>query len=84
MRYITKLEVQVKKLRTSNRKLKKENKDFAFFNEEFMLLLRDLSNKQTQLKINNRTLKRHLKLVYGAYIILAIATLLMIINFYFY
>ena len=87
MKYITKLQEEVKKLKKENRDLKKENKLLSMNVEVqgmYINSTEDWVPGEFYFAVLERykRLQRHTKVMYGAYIILAIATTLMIINFY--
>jgi len=87
MKYITKLEQINKKLKKEKRELNKEVKALKVKSEMKELYI-DVTEgyipPEFYFAVVERyeRLNKHVKVVYGAYIILAISTLIMIINFY--
>lgn len=87
MKYINQLQEEVKKLKKDKRELKKEVKTLKLKNEVLGMYVDSTEGwvpGEFYFEVLERykRLQRHTKVMYGAYIILAIATTLMIINFY--
>lgn len=87
MKHITELEQDNKQLKKEKRELKKEVKALKVKSETQKLYI-DVTEGYIPPEFYSAVAERyakltkHLKVVYGAYIILAISTLMMIINFY--
>lgn len=87
MKYINQLQEEVKQLKKDKRELKKEIKTLKLKNEVLGMYVDSTEGwvpGEFYFAVLERykRLQRHVKVMYGAYIILAISTLLMIINFY--